>query len=215
MLLLLLHVSIVCLLSVSSVSSQERGIPLYVLNQVLLLDAADDQTDSHRSPTTTPDYAAISQSFRLAEQVMVATAVRENMEAELASAGHSDYRTKNDFTSSWLSLEVQVPVFVLLFIVFVGLVVVFVKKYYVTKAISGQSSLEALEAGGGEEAEDRQKNIYTISLENPGFIHSHEDISEVRVSPEPGSASTPPYVASKNTSALCPEICQPSRSLYI
>jgi hypothetical protein len=200
-------------------------VPLYVLNQVILLE--DDIVGPLQSPAvitaTTPDYAAIAQNFRLAEEAAAAMAAAGATEAETTSVDCSNcHMSTHSTVGGWLSQEVQAPVLAVLLVVFIGLVVIFVRKFLTTQKtqmMTGQNSLTTLESSRGDEettAGTRHSTVYTISRENYGFLHSREDISEAAM----GSSSGLPKTTAGVTAAACPsltspEVCQPSRSLYI
>ena len=113
-------------------------------------------------------------------------------------------------------------------IVFVGLSVLFVRKFNTFKSLSCRSNLEA--GSPEEEGAEVQQRVYTISQENPGFLHSREDVREVKSATEvvrdtkttievERDAKIAVEVVKKADSRYPPrpslELCQASRSLYI
>ncbi len=206
----------VLLLLVSCVQLETR-IPLYVLNQVILLDEGVDHLNSPL--LTTPDYAAIVQNFRL--QAAKEMAALEAVVKQTAAASNGS-RSSSHKKITWLSPEVQIPILTALMIIFVGLVVLFVRKFNACKSLRGGSSLEGLEAGGqDEEGAEAGQKVYTISQENPGFFHSREDVREVNRckedAREANKACNEDVRVVQVLSSAVPslELCQTSRSLYI
>jgi hypothetical protein len=209
---------VLLLLLVSSVQLETR-IPLYVLNQVILLDEGVDPLNSPL--LTTPDYAAIIvQNFRL--QAAKEMAALEAAVKETVAASDNSRSSPSHKKITWLSPEVQIPILTALMIIFVGLVVVFVRKFNACKRLSGGSSLEGLEAGGqDEEGAEASQKVYTISQENPGFFYSREDVREANRckedAREANSACNKDVRVVQVLSSAVPslELCQTSRSLYI
>jgi hypothetical protein len=208
---------VLLLLLVSCVQLETR-IPLYVLNQVILLDEGVDPL--HSPLLNTPDYAAIVQNFRL--QAAKEMAALEAAVKETAAASDNSRSSSSHKKITWLSPEVQIPILTALMVIFVGLVVLFVRKFNACKSLRGGSSLEGLEAGGqDEEGAEASQKVYTISQENPGFFHSREDVREANRckedAREANSACNKDVRVVQVLSSAVPslELCQTSRSLYI